>query len=226
MRDHLAEKFNALKKTTDVRSVPRAMAKLMKEAKRVKTVLSANSDAVAQVENVLEDIDLKLSVTRETLHRLNEDFFDGVEGPIERALLSASLSSRDVNAVVLAGAGTRIPRVQEILERYMRREPSKNLNTDEAAVMGAAYQAAHLSKHFRVKEFAMADALLFPIEMQEDNTHRLIFGAMDPIPQNKSMDINKIVSDDFNLRVTMGSSVLSPENERRQVSLILHSTPL
>jgi hypoxia up-regulated 1 len=51
LRDYLAEKFNDMKKTkTDVRSVPRAMAKLLKEAARVKTVLSANAQMYSQVQ--------------------------------------------------------------------------------------------------------------------------------------------------------------------------------
>ena len=60
LRDYLAKKFNALGKTkTDVTTVPRAMGKLMKEAARVKTVLSANTNTFAQIENVMEDIDMK-----------------------------------------------------------------------------------------------------------------------------------------------------------------------
>lgn len=60
LREYLADNFNAMKKTkTDVRSVPRAMGKLFKEAARVKLVLSANANVFAQVENVMEDIDFK-----------------------------------------------------------------------------------------------------------------------------------------------------------------------
>merc|ERR1711936_744424 len=58
VREFLADKFNALKKTkTDVRTVPRAMGKLLKEAERVKLILSANTDCFAQVENAMENID-------------------------------------------------------------------------------------------------------------------------------------------------------------------------
>ena len=60
LRDYLAKKFNDLGKTkTDVTTVPRAMGKLLKEAGKVKTVLSANTNTYAQVENVMEDIDMR-----------------------------------------------------------------------------------------------------------------------------------------------------------------------
>ena len=75
MRDYLAEQFNKLGKTkTDVRKVDRAMGKLYKEAERVKLVLSANTECYAQVENLLEDIDFKLLVTREDLLNLLQDY--------------------------------------------------------------------------------------------------------------------------------------------------------
>lgn len=65
--------------------------------------------------------------------------------------------------MILVGAGTRVPAVQEQLTAAVNMELSKNLNTDEAAVMGAAYKAADLSTGFKVKKFVTKDAVLFPI---------------------------------------------------------------
>jgi hypoxia up-regulated 1 len=63
LRDHLARAFNGMKKTkTDVFTNPRSMAKLFKEAGRVKNVLSANVDHFAQVENLLDEQDFRLKV--------------------------------------------------------------------------------------------------------------------------------------------------------------------
>merc|ERR1712045_385580 len=79
VREFLADKFNALGKTkTDVRTVPRAMGKLLKEAERVKLILSANTDCFAQIENVMEDIDFKHKVPREKLHEMMADTWDRV----------------------------------------------------------------------------------------------------------------------------------------------------
>merc|ERR1719410_2504472 len=119
LREFLADEFNALKKTkTDVRSVPRAMGKLLKEAERVKLVLSANTETYAQIENVMEDIDFKVQVTREKLLELSADLMDRVTGPVERALTTASMSMENIDQVILVGGGTRIPRVQELLSQY------------------------------------------------------------------------------------------------------------
>lgn len=63
------------------------------------------------------------------------------------------------------GAGTRVPAVQDLLTSAVKTELSKNLNTDEAAVLGAAYKAADLSNGFKVKKFITKDAVLFPIQV-------------------------------------------------------------
>lgn len=66
---------------------------------------------------------------------------------------------------ILVGAGTRVPKVQEVLHKKISMELSKNINADEAATLGAAYRAADLSKGFKVKQFHVRDAVLFPIQV-------------------------------------------------------------
>merc|ERR1719187_596525 len=131
VREFLADEFNNLKKTkTDVRSVPRAMGKLLKEAERVKLILSANTECYAQVENVMEDIDFKLKVTRETLLGLIDDLLGRVTGPVERALSTSAMSMENIDQVIILGGGSRIPKVQELLSAYVGQELGKNLNAD------------------------------------------------------------------------------------------------
>lgn len=73
-----------------------------------------------------------------------------------------------ISQVVLVGAGTRVPKVQEKLIEIVKIELSKNINTDEAAAMGAVYKAADLSQGFKVKKFITKDAVLFPIQIVFD----------------------------------------------------------
>jgi hypothetical protein len=67
--------------------------------------------------------------------------------------------------VILVGAGTRVPKVQEKLGEIVGMELGKSINTDEAAAMGAVYKAADLSNGFKVKKFLTKDAVLFPIQV-------------------------------------------------------------
>jgi hypoxia up-regulated 1 len=65
-----------------------------------------------QIENLLENIDVKIEVKREKLLELNEEFFSRVTKPIETALMTSSVTMDEISEVILMGAGTRVPRVQ------------------------------------------------------------------------------------------------------------------
>ncbi|XP_067011480.2 hypoxia up-regulated protein 1 isoform X2 [Anabrus simplex] len=206
LRDYLAKKFNEMKKTpNDVFKNPRAMAKLLKEAGRVKNVLSANAEHYAQVEGLLDDHDFKLLVTRHELEEMCADLFDRVKGPIDQALKTSSLDMDVISQVILVGAGTRMPKVQERLMKIVGMELGKNLNTDEAAALGAVYKAADLSTGFKVKKFLTKDAVIFPVQVvferevegqaSPKQVRRILFGPMNPYPQKKVLTFNKHQND-------------------------------
>ncbi|XP_011862642.1 PREDICTED: hypoxia up-regulated protein 1 isoform X2 [Vollenhovia emeryi] len=209
LQHYLAREFDALKKTPNsVLKSPRAMAKLFKEAGRVKTVLSANADHFAQIESLIDDIDFKLQVTREKLEEICADLFKRVTNPVKIALETSGLTMDVISHVVLVGAGTRMPKVQETLSQYVKTELSKNVNTDEAAALGAAYKAADLGQGFKVKKFVTRDALLFPIQITFDRTvdnkvrqvKKMLFNKMNNFPQKKIITFNKHTNDfDFNV---------------------------
>lgn len=118
LQAHLAKAFNNAKKVAkDVTTVPRSMAKLYKEASRVFKVLSANNDIYAQVENVLDDQDLKVKITRTELEEMCKDLFERFTEPIHKALESAQIPMPVIKEVILMGGGTRIPKLQEMLMR-------------------------------------------------------------------------------------------------------------
>uniref|UniRef100_A0A8C8JIQ7 Hypoxia up-regulated protein 1 n=1 Tax=Oncorhynchus tshawytscha TaxID=74940 RepID=A0A8C8JIQ7_ONCTS len=216
LQDHLAKLFNEQKKTKkDVRENHRAMAKLLKEAQRLKTVLSANAEFMAQVEGLLDDMDFKAKVTRVEFETLCADLFERVPGPVQDALSSAEMSLDEIEQVILVGGSTRVPKVQEVLLKAVGKEElGKNLNADEAAAMGAVYQAAALSKAFKVQPFLVREATVFPIqveftsEMEEDGSRilkhnkHILFQRMAPYPQSKVFTFNH--TDDFAFNINYG----------------------
>lgn len=215
LRDFLGNEFNKLSKT-DVFTNPRAMAKLFKEAGRLKNVLSANSEHYAQIEGLLDEQDFRLLVTRDQFEELCKDLFARITAPIDRALSQAGLSLDIVNQVVLFGGNTRVPKVQDILKAHIKQELAKNVNADEAACMGAVYRAADLATGFKVKKFVVKDAVLFPIQVvfaregESGSTRfvrRTLFGAMNSYPQKKVITFNKH-TDDFEFSVDYAESEL------------------
>ncbi|XP_041471131.1 hypoxia up-regulated protein 1-like [Lytechinus variegatus] len=218
LQKHLAEMFNKQGKTANkVETSNRAMAKLLKEAKRVKKVLSANNDITAQIEGLLDDKDFKGHVTRAELEEMTSDLFERVGGPVERALKSSEMIMDEIDQVILVGGGTRIPKVQETLLKVTgKKELGKSINADEAAALGAVYHAAHLSKGFKVKKFLIKDANVFPIQVEFErdivdddgrevtrSVKRTLFGIANPYPQKKVMTFNKHFND-FGIKVNYG----------------------
>ncbi|XP_054853682.1 hypoxia up-regulated protein 1 [Eublepharis macularius] len=240
LRGYLAKHFNKQHPTKDVRQNLRAMAKLLKEANRLKTILSANADHVAQVEGLLDDIDFKAKVSRQEFEELCSDLFQRVAAPVHQALDSAGISLKEIDQVILVGGATRVPKVQEILLKVVGKdELGKNINADEAAAMGAVYQAAALSKAFKVKPFLIRDAAVFPIQVEftreveeEDKSRslkhnrRILFQRMAPYPQRKVITFNRY-TDDFEFHVNYADmDFLSESDLRRFGSLNLTTVRL
>lgn len=229
IQDMIADKFSKVKKTKrDPRDVPRAMGKIFKEAGKVKLVLSANKEYTAQIENVLDDEDLRIPFTREEFEVANAGFFERVLHPIKMALKTADITMKSIDQVILFGGSTRVPMVQQKLLEFLEdRELGKSLNTDEAAAMGAVYKAADLSSGFKVKKFITREAVIFPIDVDfkrdlvdEDGSSggvkmvkRTLFGLMNNYPQKKIMTFNKF-TDDFEFSVNINNIDYLPENER------------
>lgn len=221
LQHYLAKEFDALNKTKNsVFSNVRAMAKLFKEAGRVKNVLSANTDHFAQIEGLIDEVDFRLQVTREKLEQLCTDLFERVANPIKIALKTSGLTMDAISQVVLVGAATRMPKIQEHLSQYLTIELSKNINTDEAAVLGAVYKAADLSKGFKVKKFITKDAVLFPIHIVFDRTvnnrvkqvKKSLFNKMNPYPQKKIITFNKY-TENFQFHINYAELDYLPFNE-------------
>ncbi|XP_060764140.1 hypoxia up-regulated protein 1 [Neoarius graeffei] len=241
LRDHLAKVFNGQKKSKkDVKENARAMAKLLKEAQRVKTVLSANAEHVAQIEGLMDDIDFKAKVTRAEFEALCSDLFDRVSVPVQQALAASEMSLDEIDQVILVGGATRVPRVQEVLLAATKKdELGKNINADEAAAMGAVYQAAALSKAFKVKPFLVRDAAVFPIQVEFSretdeeegakgikHNKRILFQRMAPYPQRKVITFNRY-TDDFIFNINYGDlSFLSQDDQKMFGSVNLTTVKL
>ncbi|VDO20474.1 unnamed protein product [Heligmosomoides polygyrus] len=240
LRELLVEKFRQhYKSKADITTSERGMAKLLKEAERLKQVLSANVDYFAQVESVHEDIDMRVQVTREEFNKLIDDLMPRVAGPMDRALKMAELTLEQVDQVVLMGAGTRVPRVQEELQKFIgSKELGRFLNTDEAIAMGGLFQAAHLSKGFKVKSFGVEELVVFPIQVnfiskqkQDDGNviekpiTRQVFQYKGKYPTNKKTITFTSYTDDFSFDLNYSELKHFNEDQIREFdSLIPHVT--
>merc|ERR1711975_115294 len=99
-----------------------------------------------EIEGLTDGQDFSETLTRARFEELNMDLFKKTLGPVQKVLEDADLEKSEVDEVVLVGGSTRIPKVQSLLKDYFNgKEPSKNINPDEAVAYGAAVQGGILS---------------------------------------------------------------------------------
>lgn len=143
-----------------IKTQGRTFAKLRKEAERLRQVLSANTETQASFEGLhYEDVNFKYKLSRASFEKMSADFAARVKAPVTEALAMAGLQLSDIESVILHGGVVRTPFVQKQLESIVKSAEKirTNVNSDEAAVFGAAFKAAGLSPSFRVKEIRVAD---------------------------------------------------------------------
>ncbi|XXQ38963.1 Hsp70 protein [Plasmodiophora brassicae] len=171
----------------DIRSSLRTMAKLRDTSTKTKEILSANKEIVVQVESVFKDLDFKTHVLRSDLYDASADLFERVAPVVESALSAAGVTKDQVDAFVLIGGSSRIPRVHEILKEALQRSDlEQNLNADEAMAQGAAFHAANKSASFRVRKIGMIDKLQFPVGIRLADAEPASDGA-DPWTKRASL---------------------------------------
>ncbi|KAJ2698853.1 lumenal Hsp70 protein [Coemansia sp. IMI 203386] len=180
MRDLLIEKCAATSSLSaeEIRGSGRAMNRLLKEAKRVKTILSVNNDATASVEGLHKGIDFRVVVTREELEQVTAHLLSRVRAPIDAALAAANLTISEVDSIVLAGGGTRAPFVQKaIAAAFGADKISRNVNAEEACVMGAVFKGATMSSQFRVRDMRLRDAMSHAVRGSYEIESRSLLGG-------------------------------------------------
>ena len=178
LADGFNKKWNAKKQKGDVRTIPRAMAKIRAAAKKTKEVLSANEKIPVGIPSLHDDIDFSMTLTRPELEKAAAEVLDVATQPIIDALDAANMTVDDIDGVEIIGGGVRVPRVQAVLKEFLaeRRtnksdvpELSVHLNGDEAVALGAAFHGANVSTSFRVRKVGMMDYTPFPVGVKMAN---------------------------------------------------------
>lgn len=165
MRQILIDMFNA-KHKKDIREDKKGMAKLWKEAGRVKAILSANTEATSSVESLAWDIDFRSKVTRTAFESACSDLKGKFAQPIYDALNAAGLTLDNITSVLLVGGTTRTPMVQNAVKAAVGAEKiALNVNADESPVLGAALYGASLSRQFKTKNIKVSDIGLHDVEV-------------------------------------------------------------
>lgn len=132
----------------EIKGDPLAMQRLKEAAEKAKKELSSASQTEINLPYITADATgpkhLSLKITRAKLESLVDDLVQRTIAPCKMALKDAGLSASDIDDVILVGGQTRMPKVQEVVQKFFGKEPRKDINPDEAVAMGAAIQGGVL----------------------------------------------------------------------------------
>ena len=133
----------------DLRKDPMALQRLKEAAEKAKIELSSSAETeinlpyITAVDGVPKHLVRKF--TRAKFEQLSDKLFERMFIPCEQALKDAGMTAAQVDEVILVGGSTRIPKVQELVEKFFGRKPNKSVNPDEVVAIGAGIQGAVLS---------------------------------------------------------------------------------
>jgi molecular chaperone DnaK len=85
------------------------------------------------------------TLSRAKFEQLADSLIQAVVGPCEKAMKDAGMTQSDIDEIILVGGSTRIPAIQEIVENFFKKKPSKGVNPDEVVAVGAAIQGGVLA---------------------------------------------------------------------------------
>ena len=202
----------------DLRLDRQALQRLREAAEKAKIELSSVAETEINLPFITADASgpkhLNLTITRAKLEQLTDDLIERSVGPCEQAMRDADLKSEDIDEVILVGGMTRMPAVQEAVQRIFRKEPHKGVNPDEVVGVGAAIQAGVLGGE--VKDILLLDVTPLSLSIETlGGVATALIERNTTIPARKTQVFSTAADnqDEVEINVVQGERSMAADNK-------------
>ncbi|MGM9834984.1 MAG: molecular chaperone DnaK [Bacilli bacterium] len=215
--DYLVDEFKK-QNGVDLSKDKMAMQRIKDAAEKAKKDLSGMTTTQISIPFITQNSDgplhLDVNLTRAKFEELNMDLFESTLEPVRKALKDAKLKASDINKVLLVGGSTRIPFIQELVQKELGKEPSKGVNPDEVVAMGAAIQGGVLTGE--VEDLVLLDVTPLSLGIETlGNVMTVLIPRNTTIPTSKSQVFSTAVDNQpaVDIHILQGERPMVSDNK-------------